>query len=40
MDDPDLTAMRRMIANAVEKCSDLDFLDFIYQLVVRSNAQS
>ena len=40
MDDPDLNAMRRLIAQAVEKCSDMDFLDFIYQLVIRSNKQS
>ena len=40
MDDPDLNAMRQLIAYAVSKCNDLDFLKFIYQLVTKSNRQS
>ena len=40
MNDPDLNAMQRLIAQAVEKCNDMDFLDYIYQLVIRSNKQS
>ena len=39
MDDPDLNAMRQMIANALKKCNDIDFLNFIYQLVTKSNRQ-
>ena len=40
MDDPDFNAMRRMIANALKKCNDIVLLDFIYQLVTKSNRQS
>lgn len=40
MDDPDIEAMRKLVAKAVEKCSDIDLLDLIYQLVIRSNKQS
>ena len=39
MDDPDLNAMRRMIADALKKCNDIVLLDFIYQLVTKSNRQ-
>ena len=39
MDDPDIEAMRKLVAKAVEKCSDIEFLDFIYQLVTKSNRQ-
>ena len=39
MDDPDLNAMRQMIADALKKCNDIVLLDFIYQLVTKSNRQ-
>ncbi len=39
MDDPDLNAMRQLIANALKKCNDIALLDFIYQLVTKSNRQ-
>ena len=39
MDDPDLNAMWRMISDALKKCNDIVLLDFIYQLVTKSNRQ-
>ena len=40
MDGPDLNDMRRLIAYAVSKCNDLEFLKFIYLLVTKNNRQS
>ena len=40
MDDPDIEAMRKMVAKALKKCSDIDLLNLIYLLVIRSSKQS
>lgn len=33
MDDPELTALRQMIAQAADMCTDTDLLDLIYRLL-------
>lgn len=34
MEDSDLNALREMIMQATNECSDPDFLDFIYKLII------
>ena len=40
MDDPDLLALRHLIKEALEECTDTSLLDMVYKILISNSAYS